>query len=82
MTPYSIWPARYAKNMMAVRCPSTDGYKTRAAYLAGYFARDRYSGREHAYIMSRAAALKFEAHYQAGWDAKTLTRELIPPRAA
>jgi hypothetical protein len=80
MTEYTIQPARYAKNMMAVYCPSGDGYKTRAAYLAEYFARDRYSHRKHAYIMSRGAAEKFEAHYLAGWNAKIMTRELIAPR--
>jgi hypothetical protein len=79
---YTINPARYAKGMMAVRCPSADAYKTRAAYLAEYFARDRYSGRENAYIMSQAAAKKFEAHYAAGWDAGIMVRRLIPPRAA
>jgi hypothetical protein len=80
MTDYTIQPARYAKNMMAVHCPSSGLYKTRAMYLAEYFARDRFSGRESAYIMSRAAAAKFEAHYLAGWDAKIMTRELIAPR--
>jgi hypothetical protein len=79
---YTITPARYAKGMMAVRCPSTDGWKTRAARLAGYFARERYSGREHAYIMTRAAALRFEEHFRAGYDAGSIIRALHPPRAA
>jgi hypothetical protein len=77
---YESKPARYAKNMVAVSTPSTDGYKTRAARLASYFARDRYSHRERAYIMSSSAAAKFEQHYASGWDASTLGRRLIPPR--
>lgn len=75
---YTVTPARYAKNMMTVRCPSSTGYKTRAACLASYFARNRFSGREHAYLMSKSAA-KFEAHFAAGYDASYRTRELIPP---
>lgn len=78
-TPYTIAPARYAKGMMAVRCPSTTGFKTRAACLAGYFSRERWSGRERAYIMSAAAARKFEDHYARGFDASYMMRRLIPP---
>ncbi len=78
---YTIAPARYAKNMMAVRCPSTDGYKTRAACLAGYFANERYSGRENAYIMSKAAAGKFEKYYAAGYSASVMCHRLVAPDA-
>ena len=80
MDDYTIVDARYAKGMKAVRCPSTTGYKTRAARVAAYFARDRYSGRERAYIMSAAAARKFAWHYEFGWDAAYMTRKLLPPQ--
>jgi hypothetical protein len=79
MTDYTITAARYAKNMMAVRCPSDTGYKTRAACLASYFARNRYSGREHAYIMSPSAAKRFEEHFTKGFGASCFSRTLIPP---
>lgn len=81
MTTYTIAPARYAKGMIAVRCPSDTGYKTRAACLAAYFARDRWTGRENAYIMTPAAARKFEEHYKAGFDALWFGRGLIAPKA-
>lgn len=80
---FTIAPARYAKHMTAVHCErGGDGIKTRAMRLACYFARHRWSGRERAYIMSRAAAEKFAAHFAAGFDAHTLFRELIPPQRA
>lgn len=76
----AVNPARYAKNMMAVRCPSVgSGWKTRAHRLAAALARDRYSGREHAYIMSRPAAARFERLYAEGWDAGFMDRKLIAP---
>lgn len=65
---YTISDARYAKGMKAVRCPSSTGYKTRAAYLAARLSNGRYTGREHAYIMSAAAAVRFERLYNEGWD--------------
>ena len=77
---YIVSPARYAKGMVAVRCLSNGtGWKTRAMRLAGYFARERYSGRENSYIMTRAAALRFEEHFRAGFDAGAITRELVKP---
>lgn len=78
MTPeYSISPARYAKGMMIVHCPSTDGYKTRAAYLACAL-KARYTNRCNGYVMSPAKARKFEVLYADGWDA-TCLGTLIPP---
>lgn len=79
MTDYTIAPARYAKRMVAIRCPSSDGFKTRAARLASALSRDRYSGRESAYILSARAAERFQALYAAGWDASVMTGELRAP---
>lgn len=79
MTPYTITDARYAKGKKAVRCPSPDGYKTRAAYLAERLANGRYTNREHAYIMSPAAALRFEKLYTEGWDA-SFSGTLVPSK--
>lgn len=79
---YTVSPARYAKGKMAVRCPSQDGWKSRAARLAAAIARGRYTGREGAYIMSPAAAAKFERLFLDGWDACVITLELEPPQQA
>jgi hypothetical protein len=77
MSDYTISPARYAKKMMAVHCISDGtGWMTRAMHLADHFARSRYSGRENAYIMSKAASAKFEAAYVAGKDASPITGEM------
>ena len=51
-------PARYAKNMIAVRCPSIDGWKSVYGVIAGNITK-RYSGREKAYIMSKAQHKRF-----------------------
>jgi hypothetical protein len=79
--PYTISDARYAKGKKAVRCPSTDGWKTRAARLAARLSNNRYTGREHAYIMSPTAAVRFERLYAAGWDASVMTTDFISPSA-
>lgn len=80
MTDYTITPARYAKGMMAVNCKADgSGWKTRAMRLAEYFSNDRYSHSEHSYIMSPAAAKKFELAYAGGWSASVIDRKLIPP---
>lgn len=81
---YTISPARYAgrwngKPQMAVRCPSDTTFKTRAARLIGDGLKGRYSGREHAYIVSPAKARKFEKLYADGYDASTFTGALIAP---
>lgn len=85
MTEYTTSPARYAgrwngKPQVAVRCPSPDGYKTRAARLIGDGLKGRYSRREHAYIVSPAKAAKFERLYAEGWDASSFTGALVPPK--
>ena len=79
MIEYMIGPARYAKGKVAVSCPSHDGWKTRAARLAVRFSNCRYSGRENAYIMSAAAAAKFEQHFADGWDYIQINNKLIAP---
>lgn len=76
---FTISPARYAKGMVKIEAPSTDGRKTRAARLADSLARGRYTGREKAYILSPSAARRFEKLYAEGWDASVLTRELKAP---
>jgi len=64
-----------------VRCPSPDGYKTRAARLASSIARGRYSHRQGGYVMSTAAAARFEALYAEGADACTITGNVYNPLA-
>jgi hypothetical protein len=66
--------------MMAIRCaPDGTGFKTRAARLAEVLARGRYSNREHAYLLSRAAAARFEKLYAEGWDGEIMGGALIQP---
>lgn len=72
--PYTIKQARYSKAMMLVICPSPDGFKTRAARLAESYAR-HYTHREGGYILSKSAAVKFEADYKVGFDANAITGE-------
>ncbi len=81
MTDYSVSPARYAgrragKQFFAVRCPSSDGFKSRAARLAEYCARGRYSNRESAYILGPRQLARYEALYAQGADASPITGEL------
>jgi len=78
---YTVNKARYAKGMMAVCCEKESGWKTRAMRLAEYFSRNRYSGRENAYIMSPSAASKFEKAFKDGYGASYMSRELRPPLA-
>lgn len=59
-----------------MRCPSLNGYKTRAARLAGDHLKARYSGREDAYIMSQAKAEKLRLLFARDTDANTITGEL------
>lgn len=71
--------ARYAKKSYAVRCPTPDAYKTRAARLAEAL-RGRKSGRENAYIMPRSKALKLARLWSNGWDACFYSGKLEEPR--
>ena len=74
--PYSISPARYSKGNFIVRCPSPDGYKTRAARLVGDGLNCRYTGRENGYVASASKVARFERLYTEGWDASVMTGEL------
>jgi hypothetical protein len=60
---YTRFPARYAKRIVAIQCPSTDGWKSNAASVLESVAPRsiRWSGRERAYIVSNRVADKFEA---------------------
>lgn len=55
---FTLQPARYAKDTVAIRCPSNTIWKTAAACELG---NARYSGRENAYMVSIARAEKFVA---------------------
>jgi hypothetical protein len=79
-TAYFVAPYRYAKNSVVVRCPSPDGYKTRASRLIGDGLRGRYSGRAGGYVVSPTKAAKFERLYAEGWDANGFSGELQSPR--
>lgn len=70
--------ARYAKKCVAVRCPSSNGCKTRAARLAEAL-KGRWSNRERAYIMSEPKERRLRELYAEGWDASIMTGELEPP---
>jgi hypothetical protein len=77
---YYLRPARYAKGKIAISCTSSsDGFMTRACRLASCIARRRYTNRENAYILSQAAAARFERLYRDGWDANTFTDALVEP---
>ncbi|KFL31722.1 hypothetical protein JP75_06515 [Devosia riboflavina] len=79
---YSVSPARYAKGMLAVKCPSPNGYKTRAARLIGDGLKCRWSNRERAYIVPPTKLARFEVLFAEGWDASTFTGKLEEPRVA
>ncbi len=75
---YSIGPANYAKNSMAVKIESDgSGWKTRAAYLAGAIG-GRWSNREKAYIMSPKKAERLKKLIEEGWSANS-SGELVKP---
>ena len=78
---YELRPARYAKGLKAISCPSTSGWKTRAGRLAARLANGRWTKREKAYIMTPKAAERFEKLFAEGWDAFPMTGGLeAPPR--
>ena len=64
----------------AVRCPSPDGWKTRAARLIGDGLNCKWSHRK-GYTVSAAKFAKFERLYAEVWDASSFTGELKPPKA-
>lgn len=67
---YSVNPAKYCKNQVSVTTPSRDGFKTRAARLAGTFGK--WSRRNNGYVMSQGQANKFIDLYAKGWDASIM----------
>lgn len=76
MVGYSIRikPLRAGGHPKAViTCPSTDGYKTRAARLASAVSRNRYSHTQGGYVCTPSAAKRFEFLYSAGADACIIT---------
>ncbi|WEJ60218.1 hypothetical protein [Devosia sp. FJ2-5-3] len=76
---YSVTRASYAKGMLAVRCPSKTGLKTRAARLIGDGLKCRWVNREGAYIASPSKVARFERMHADGWDANYVTGALEPP---
>lgn len=81
MSDYTTTPARCPAGSFVVRCPSSNGFKTRAARLIGDGLNCRYSHREGGYIASATKVRKFEALYAEGWDASFITGKLEAPRA-
>ena len=77
----TIRPARYAKGKVAIECPGWHQMKTRAARICNAKGMGgRYTNRERAYIVSKAAAARFVKLYADGWDANIVTWQLSPPR--
>lgn len=67
--PYTISDARYAKGKKVIHVASDgSGMKTRAAYLADALG-GRWVGRSKGYVLSPAAAVKFEKLWAAGFEA-------------
>lgn len=57
---YTIRPAKYAKNKLAVHCiPDGSGWKTLAALIISGMPGVRYSNREGSYLCSAKTAAKF-----------------------
>jgi hypothetical protein len=79
---YHLRPAKYAKDKWALT-PTSDGtgLKTRAASLAHSLANGYYTGREKAYILSRAQAARFVDLYNQGYTASDYNGDLIAPKA-
>ncbi len=80
-TDFTVSEARYSKGNYIVRCPSTNGLKSRAARLIGDGLHCRYTWREKGYVASPSKLAKFQKLYAAGWDASFVTGELHPPEA-
>ncbi len=68
---YTVSDARYSKNKKVVRTPSTDGYLTDAGSMAKSLSNGRWSNKEHGYIMSIAASMKFEKYLELGYMASS-----------
>lgn len=76
---FTVSEARYSKGNYIVRCPSTNGLKSRAARLIGDGLNCRYTGREKGYVASPSKLAKFRKLYSAGWDASCISGEMYPP---
>lgn len=73
---YSIHPARYAKGKVIIRTPGRNGFKTRAARIAGDGLGLSYAGRSGGYTASPSQAERFQRLYSAGFDASWVTGSL------
>jgi hypothetical protein len=80
MTAFTIHPhrSRSASPQCVVRCPSDDGYKTRAARLAEAL-KGRWTHRAGGYIMSSRKAEQFVTLYGEGWDGCFMQNKLVAP---
>jgi hypothetical protein len=78
---YEQRPARYAKNMILITIPnnSPSHWKNRGQRLAEAL-NGRWTHRESGYIMSKRKADRFRQLYDEGWDATSITYELVPPK--
>lgn len=70
---FTMFPARYAKGKVIIRAPGRDGYKTRAARLAGDGLGLQYVGRSNGYTASPSQAERFKRLFNAGFDASWAT---------
>lgn len=76
--PPIVAPYRHARGMVAVRCPSVGGWKSRASRLAEAL-RGRWVHRADGYVMTPAKAERLAAMWRDGWDANPYTLKLEPP---
>lgn len=69
--------ARYAKDMIALRIPGIDGWKSVAALILTIEVAPnaRYSNREHCYIVSQRQADRFEKTVEDARIKRALLRE-------
>lgn len=77
---FIISRARYAKNSIALRAPSENGYKSRAARLAEALG-GRWSNRESSYIMPATREARYRDLYEKGYDGHPFTGKLEAPKA-
>lgn len=66
---YTITPAQYAKNSIAVRCPSDNGFKSRPARVVEAL-HGRWSNREKAYILAASKEARLRQLIDGGWDGR------------
>lgn len=76
--PPVITKARYAKHQMIAHCPGVGLYKSRGQRLA-IALRGRYTHREGGFVLSPRKAARLAQLWAAGWDASSLSGELMPP---